>query len=178
MPKAANTVFRFTAPLSEMKGGLVPHVIFLPDPVVEALPDERVRAEGTFNGVPFALAPQYKKDGRRYFAVSAALKKACKIAGGSPVKVEFRLADPKKVEVPEELEAVLAQDDAAMKVWRSFTYGLQRSLIHYITSVKNVDSRITRALQMMEKAKAGLLTTQQRKETTAKKVAQNKEGNR
>lgn len=164
MSKGKNVVFRFTAPLSAMKDGLIPYVIYLPEAVVEALPNERVRAKGTLNGIPFALAPQYKKDGSRYFSINAALRKACKIDTGDVVKVEFALADPKKVEVPEELEAVLAQDDQAMKVWTSFTYGLQRSLIHYVTAVKNVDSRIKRALEMMEKAKAGLLTTQQRKE--------------
>ncbi len=57
--------------------------------------------------------------------------------------------------MPEELEAVLEQDDAGMQAWKSLTPGLQRSLIHYITSVKNVDSRINRAMFLIEKAKTG-----------------------
>lgn len=137
-------------------------VIFLPEEIVEALPSGRLRAKGTINGVPFALAPQYKKDGRRFFSVNASLRRSAGIKEGDQVNVVFKLVDPGIVELPEELEVVLAQDDKAMEVWNSFTKGLQRSLVHYITSVKNVDSRIKRSLQMMEKAKLGLLQSQQR----------------
>jgi hypothetical protein len=160
MPKPRST-FSFKSTLSSVKGSLMPCVIFLPEEITEALPPGKVRTKGTLNGVPFALAPQYKKGGIRFFSVSAALRKAARIKEGDKVEVVFRLVDPSVVDMPEELEAVLAQDDKAMAVWNTFPTGLQRSLVHYITSVKNVDSRITRSLQMMEKAKAGLLHSQQ-----------------
>ena len=50
-----------------------------------------------------------------------------------------------------------------MKAWEELTTGYQRSLIHYITSVKNVDSRIKRSIELLERAKAGLLAVQKRK---------------
>jgi hypothetical protein len=37
---------------------------------------------------------------------------------------------------------------------------LQRGLAHYVNAVKNVDSRIKRALEIMEKAKYGQLHAQ------------------
>lgn len=157
------TSFRFSVPLSPFKGVFLNSVIFLPGKVVARLPEGRVRVKGTFNGAPFALAVQHMKDGSRYFSVSASLRKAAGIKVGDQVDVSFRLVDPDKVEVPAELEAVLAQDERAMEVWKEFTSGYQRSLILYVTSVKNVDSRIERALKLMERAKAGLLQGQKKK---------------
>lgn len=159
MPRSKST-FSFKGTLSSVKGSMMPSVIFLPEEIVEALPPGKIRTRGTLNGVPFALAPQYKKGGIRFFSVNAALRKAARISTGDQVDVTFRLVDASVIEMPEELEAVLAQDDKAMAVWNTFPLGLQRSLVHYIASVKNIDSRIKRSLQMMEKAKAGLLHSQ------------------
>jgi uncharacterized protein YdeI (YjbR/CyaY-like superfamily) len=82
---------------------------------------------------------------------------------GDRVTVVFHLTDPNKLVIPEEMEAVLEQDDEARKIWDTFTLGYQRSLVYYITSVKNSDSRIKRALEIAEKAKARALSGQQAK---------------
>jgi hypothetical protein len=161
MPKPKSS-FRFTTTLVAVKGSLMPVVIFLPQEITEALPKGRVRTKGTINGIPFALAPQYKKDGSRFFSINTAIRRAAKIKVGDKVEVQFKLVDFEKVDIPEELEAVLAQDDRAMEAWETFTIGMQRSLIHYVTSVKNVDSRIKRALAIMEKAKTRSLTVQKK----------------
>jgi hypothetical protein len=42
-----------------------------------------------------------------------------------------------------------------MREWNKMTPGLQRSLAHYVFSVKNVDSRIKRALFLINKVKQG-----------------------
>jgi uncharacterized protein YdeI (YjbR/CyaY-like superfamily) len=109
------------------------------------------------NGAPFALAVLHMKDGSRFFSVSASLRRAAKIKLGDPVDVRFKVVNPDKLDVPEELAAVLAQDEQAMEAWEKLTTGYRRSLIHYVTSVKNVDSRIKRAIDLMERAKVGLL---------------------
>lgn len=155
--------FHFRSKLSPFKGTFLNTVVYLPESIVKVLPKSRVRVRGTINGAPFALAPQYKKDGSRFFSVSAALRKAAKIKEGDSVEVKFRLVDPEIVDIPEELEAVLEQDDEAKKVWNTFTKGMQRSLIHYITSVKNVDSRIKRSLELVQKAKTRSLNFQKAK---------------
>ena len=154
--------FRFSAPLSPIKAVFLNTAIFLPDRVIRALPKGRVRVKGTFNKAPFALAVQHLKDGSRYFAVSAPLRKAAGIKTGDQVEVSFRLVDPDKIEIPEELQAVLDQDAAASAAWQKFTPGYQRGLVLYVTSVKNIDSRIKRALDLMERAKSGLLYSQKK----------------
>ena len=136
--------------------------IFLPADIVRKLPPGRVRMEGTFNGAAFALAVQNLKDGSRYFSVGAPLRKAAGIKEGDKVEVVCKIVNPDKLDIPEELEAVLEQDELARKAWDGLTRGYQRSLIHYVISVKNVDSRINRAIDLMNRAKAGLLQGQRK----------------
>ncbi len=163
-------IYTFEAKLSRVYGALLQNIIIVPDEVVDLLPVKgRIRTEGTINKVKFALAIQHKKDGSRYLAVSAGLKKAAKIGSGDPVKVSFWLVDPDKVHVPEELMAVFEQDSEAMKLWNTFTPGVQRGLSHYVNSVKNVDSRIKRGLEIVEKAKFRQLNFQKAVQEKKKK---------
>jgi hypothetical protein len=155
--------FKFITTLAPIDGVFMKTAIFLPQDVIRQLPKGRVRAKGIFNGAPFSLAVQHVQDGGWYFSVSAPLRKAAGIKIGDKVEVAFELVDPDLLDIPEELEALLQQDENALKAWQKLTTGYQRSLIHYITSVKNVDSRIKRSLLLMEKAKAGLLQGQQKK---------------
>lgn len=159
---ARKTIFRFATVLSPIDAAFIRTAVFLPKEIIRRLPEGRLRAEGTFNGVPFALAVQHLKDGSRYFSVGAPLRKAARIKAGDRVDCAFKLVDPEKIIIPEELEAVLLQDDVAMAAWQKLTTGYQRSLIHYVTAVKSVDSRIKRSIDLMERAKAGLLHVQKR----------------
>jgi len=122
----------------------------------------RLRVKGSFNDHPFDLAIQHLKTGERYLMVSAALRRSSNISEGMSIEVKFLLSDPTVVDLPEELMAVLAQDDDANKIWESFTPGRQRSLAHYVNSVKNIDSRIKRALELAAKAKTGELFIQKK----------------
>ena len=155
-------MFHFEARLSEIDGAFIKSAIFLPDNIIRKLPKGRVRVKGYCNEAPFALAVQHRKDGSRYFAVSASLRKAAGISIGGPASVRFHIVDPDQLDIPAELEAVLAQDDEARTAWEKLTTGYQRSLIHYVTSVKNVDSRINRAIDLLTRAKMGKLHGQQK----------------
>src|SRR5688500_594052 len=86
--------YRFKTILSSAKGNFISTVIYLPDDIIAALPKGRVRTKGTINGAPFALAPQYKKDGSRFFSVSGPLRRAARIKSGDAVEVIFKLVDP------------------------------------------------------------------------------------
>lgn len=135
----------------------------MPEKVLKQLPTGRLRLKGFLNQAPIDLAIQYRKSGPGFIMVSKVLARQAKVKSGDVVTVEFQLADPNKIELPEELKAVLAQDEQAMEEWKKLTPGLQRSLSYYVKSVKNVDSRIKRALEMMEKIKLGKLYIQRKK---------------
>jgi hypothetical protein len=159
--KSKNRHFTFTARLQEtMYGNFTYAAAFLPKKIVDALPAARQRTSGTINDIPFLLAIQYRKDGRSFFLFSRSLCKKAGVGVGSPVTISFELVDSDWLELPEELEAVLAQDDEARKIWDSFTRGRQRSLTIYVTSVKGVDSRIKRSLELANKVKWGQLHVQ------------------
>ena len=160
---AQKTTFRYQTRLAPIDAVFMKTAIFLPDEIIRQLPKGRVRVKGTFNRVPFALAVQHLKDGSRFFSVSGPLRKAAHIKVGDKVDVFFKLVDPDNLDIPEELEAVLDQDEVARNAWEKLTTGYQRSLIHYITSVKNVDSRIKRTIELLERAKAGLLHGQKKR---------------
>ncbi|HRE66074.1 MAG TPA: YdeI/OmpD-associated family protein [Cyclobacteriaceae bacterium] len=156
--------FLFETRLVEYDNTLVNTVVELPADVVKKLPKGRVRVEGKLNEVSFNLGVQSKKSGARYLSISQAMRKAAKIKPGDKVKVMFNLVDPDKLELPEEMEAVLAQDEAGAKLWNKLTVGLQRSLVHYINSTKNIDLRIERALYLMNKVKSGAYNSRMKKE--------------
>jgi Domain of unknown function (DUF1905)/Bacteriocin-protection, YdeI or OmpD-Associated len=157
-------LFSFDTRLVEYEDTLVNTVVELPAEIIKKLPKGRVRVEGKLNEVSFNLGIQFKKTGARYLSISQALRKSAKIKPGDKVKVSFQIVDPDKLELPEEMEAVLAQDEAGLKLWNKLTAGLQRSLVHYINSTKNVDLRIERALYLVNKVKSGAYTSRMKKE--------------
>jgi hypothetical protein len=157
--------YRFETRLLTVHGSFTHTILVVPDEIIDSLPVKgRVRTKGTINKAPFALAIQHKKDGSRFFMVSAQLRRTAKIGSGDLVRVSFRLVDPDVVDVPEELRAVLDQDAEGLKLWDTFTPGVQRGLAHYVNSVKNVDSRIKRAIEIVEKAKYRQLHFQKKKD--------------
>lgn len=147
--------FLFDARLTEHKDMLVSTVVELPKDVLAKLPAGRVRVEGKLNHVPFNLAVQSKKNGPKYLSVSKAMCRTAGVKAGDNVKVSFTIVDNDKLDLPEEMAAVLAQDDEGAKKWKRLTVGLQRSLVHYINSSKNIDVRIERALYLIDKVKSG-----------------------
>jgi hypothetical protein len=150
----ARSEFKFKAALEEIDAPLISTVIYIPDTVMKKLPQSRVRVKGTMNDAPFALAVQYRKSAKCFFIVSKPLRKAAGIRPGSIVEVKFHIVSD-KVEIPEALRAVLAQDDEGMQGWKKLTPGLQRSLCHYVNGVKNIDSKIERSLLLINKVKQG-----------------------
>lgn len=160
---AGKATFSFETRLEEIDNVFMKTAIYLPPNVIAKLPKGRIRVEGTINNAPFALAVQNLKDGSRYFSIGAPLRRAAKIKLGDKVNVRFTLIDPDKLDIPEELEAVLEQDKDGKEAWDKLTTGYKRSLIHYITAVKNVDSRIKRAIDLVNRAKTGQLHGQKMK---------------
>lgn len=147
--------FSFQTRLTEYKHMLVSTVVEIPGDILKKLPAGRVRVEGKLNQVPFNLAVQSKKDGPKYLSVSQAMRRSAKLKPGDKVKVSFVVVDSDKLDLPEEMQAVLAQDAEGSKKWNKLTVGLQRSLVHYINSSRNVDVRIDRALFLINKVKSG-----------------------
>lgn len=147
---------QFTATLESLGDHHVT-VIYIPEEIMNMKPKFRVRAEGVMNGVTFNLAVQSQKLGFKYFLVSKDLRKKIIANGQTNIVVIFEWVDADKLDIPEELEAVLNQDDDFKSKFDSFTVGKQRGLVHYITSAKTVDTRIKRSLDLAWKVKNNAL---------------------
>ncbi|WP_297333213.1 YdeI/OmpD-associated family protein [Flavobacterium sp.] len=57
--------------------------------------------------------------------------------------------DPLGVEIPEVLEALLAQDDEAKKRFDAFTPGKKRTLIYSIARIKDIDKQVQTAISIL-----------------------------
>lgn len=149
------TDFSFTTKLERLPSNLTYTALFLPYEIVAQLPEKgRVRVAGKINGVtPFNLAILNLKEGPKYFMIGSQLRREAKIKEGDLVHVSFQLVDSEILDIPEEFKEALLLDEEANKVFNSFTTGYKRSLMHYITSTKNVDTRIKRSFELIEKIK-------------------------
>jgi uncharacterized protein YdeI (YjbR/CyaY-like superfamily) len=125
-------------------------IVIVPEEIVEQLPSTgRVRVDGTLNGAPFNLAVQRTKNGTRYLSAARPLRKAARVDFGDEVEVSMHVVDNDKLDVPEELQALLDVDEDARVTWERMTVGKRRGVAHYVNSVKNTDSRIRRAIEIM-----------------------------
>jgi hypothetical protein len=116
------------------------------------------------NGVPFDLAIQCLRSGSPRFFIGKKLATLLGVGPGGTVDVEFCITDYTIVEIPEELQEVLDQDEYASAIFNEMKPGMKRSLCIYVTSVKSIDSRIKRALELSDKMKKGELYLQRNKE--------------
>ena len=161
MAVKAEPIYKFTGRLEALDAVSTNYGITVPEEILASLPAaKRYRVKGFMNKTSFALAINSLKGGFKYFAIGSPLRKTCKIRQGEDVEVSFYLVDPNVVDLPEELIEVLAQDEEGNKLWQSFKPGMQRSLAYYVNSVKNTDSRIKRALELIHKAKTRTLFSQ------------------
>lgn len=152
--------FRFTAPvISTGDIQFVQHYLPVPLEIADELQSRGIRRlVGTLNGQPFNLALRGRHDGERYLVLSRQTLRSLKARAGDPVTAIFRPdPTPDQVELPEELAEVLHQEPEAAQRFFAMTPGRQRSLVHYVTTAKRVDTRITRALDLANKLKTNTL---------------------
>jgi hypothetical protein len=152
--------FEFSGIVESVQFNKITTAVFLPHHIVIELPRGRLIAKGIMNGVPFSVSLLYRKDTGRYFPINLALRKAANIEQGDAVNVTFKIIDPEKVDMPAELETVLNEDDKARKIWKKLTISMQRVLADYIHSAKQIDMRVRRAVETVQRARKGFLQPQ------------------
>jgi hypothetical protein len=164
-----NKSFRFNGILKILDSNPSYTMASIPVEIISELPESgRLRTIGKLNGAEFSLAIQGRKNGSGFFMIGSALRKAAKITIGDPFEIEFEITDPDFLELPIELQEVMEQDEEAGKIFFGMTVGIQRSLTHYVSSVKNTDSRIKRALELAQKMKTEDLYIQRAKKKKLK----------
>jgi len=93
--------------------------------------------------------------GAAYITVNKERMKKYGIEKGDIVQATIDLDNSKYgMEVPEELEALLEQDDEGARRFEVLTPGKQRYIIHYVSQVKSSQKKIDRAIMLINNLKA------------------------
>jgi hypothetical protein len=83
--------------------------------------------------------------GRFLLGVSADRRAQGGITPGQVYDVDVDLdTSPREIEVPDDLAAALAADDAATKFWDTLSYSKQSWHVHQVTSAKKAETRAAR----------------------------------
>ena len=86
-----------------------------------------------------------------YILVNKELQKKLQLEIGDSVTLELARDESKYgMEMPVEFETVLNQDKLASEYFHLLTPGKQRNLIYIVSKVKNTDSRINKALAIID----------------------------
>lgn len=108
-------------------------------------------------GKKLHCALHFRKDQGHFFYFGKQVWRRLEISEGDVELIEMEADTTKyQVEMPEEMEEVLSTDPGGMKAFESLTPGRQRSILIMIGRLKRVDSRIQKALIVVEKLKMGI----------------------
>ncbi|MFY0605246.1 MAG: YdeI/OmpD-associated family protein [Cyclobacteriaceae bacterium] len=87
----------------------------------------------------------------RYILINKKVMQTLELDVGSDVNVTIKVDESKYgMELPIEFEEVLNSDPKGSEYFEQLTPGKQRNLIYIVSKVKNVDSRISKSLAIME----------------------------
>ncbi len=93
-------------------------------------------------------------EGKGYISINAKRLQELKLKKGDKVEVLLKKDESEfGADVPEELVEVLAQDTEGLKRFEKLVQGKQRFIIRYVSSVKNSQLKIERALFIISNLK-------------------------
>lgn len=102
---------------------------------------------------PIYTALMYKGEVYSIYVKKAFMKKHG-LSKGNEVKVTLaKDSSEYGMPVPESFQVLMDQDEEGMKYFKQLTMGKQRSLIHIVGKVKNVDSQLAKGLAIMHHLK-------------------------
>ncbi len=129
------------------------HVVCISNEVVANFPKKhRTRVVLRINGQGhIQCGLNTHSPGIRCMMVSKAHMKDLDLMAGEKVHIQvFEDPNPLGVEVPEVLEALIAQDPIIAQVWERLTDGRKRTICHSTKRIKNVDLQVERAIAFFE----------------------------
>jgi len=125
--------------------------IVVPEEVVSAFGrGKRVPVVVTIDGGHSYRSTIASMKGRFLLSFNAETRKATGRGAGDEIEVRLDVDDaPRVVEVPDDLAAALAQDDAAKAAWDKLSYSHQRAHADSVTGAKAADTRARRVEKVL-----------------------------
>lgn len=146
--------FSFSTRIQQGDGSLSLHFIEVPVEIAESLSNKfPARVLVTIHGATFHAGVLRRKDG--YYLIQMGKATLKKIKASFQDLVEVKIEPDQTTygyELPEEMEALLEQDEDGRKIWEALNPGMKRSLLHYVNSAKSVDVRIKRSIHILKRA--------------------------
>lgn len=138
------------------------HSIIIPNSIAEPFykaGHKRVKVKATFKEQSITIYAALKRSKDKVFSImfGKSNQKAIGIFPSDYFKLQFFEDNTKYgVEMPEELEAVLLTDFEAYTIFENLTDGKKRSIIYIILRIKSPQTRVDKALIIMENLKRGI----------------------
>ncbi|HTX72510.1 MAG TPA: YdeI/OmpD-associated family protein [Rectinemataceae bacterium] len=128
-----------------------------PFPVADRLGSKgRIPVAGTVNGAPFRGMLMPWGDGTHFLTIDAALRKAAGAGPGDEVRVVCHIdREPRPVEPPDELSALLAADPAAAAAWDALAPSHRKAYAVWIAEAKKAETRVARSEKAVSMIRAG-----------------------
>jgi hypothetical protein len=117
----------------------------------------RFRVRGSLNGVELATSTMSMGGGRVCVGVHKATRMAAGVAVGDQVRLELeRDVRERVVDIPPELQAALADDEAARATYDGLSYTNRKEYAEWISSAKRPETRQRRLAKAVELLRAGV----------------------
>lgn len=148
---------RFKTQIDRFNSDLWGYHIVVPDQVAQAFLDaETRRVVCTLNGVlTFQCALMPNKNGFYFININKANRKKLNLEIGSEVEVYLEQDESKYgLPVPEEFQALLELDDEGSQLFHQLTPGKQRTLLFLIGKPKTSNTRLKKAIVVIEYLKS------------------------
>lgn len=143
---------QFTSILAKFEGNLWGHHIIVPDEIFQVFADTDKRVVCKLNNlkeIQCALMP--KGDGQYFINLNKELRKKLGINVGEEVRVEIRKDESEYgMPMPEEMQELLNLDDEGNHYFHQLTRGKQRSLLHIIGKPKTSNTRLKKAVVIID----------------------------
>ncbi|WP_164851299.1 YdeI/OmpD-associated family protein [Larkinella soli] len=146
--------FESTVDRFPYKGGV--HFLDVPDPVARRFTGKGpARVVCRINGtVEFSCALMPKGAGQYFIHLGKKLRDKAGLTYGGSLTAEIRTDDsPYGMPMPEELQELLAIDEEGNRRFHELTPGRRRSIMYWIASAGNVQTRVDRAIEQIDKLK-------------------------
>jgi hypothetical protein len=131
-------------------------VVLPPDASARLPTRSMVTVAGTFGAQAFQATLEPDGEGSHWLRVEAPLREAAGVLAGDTVALSIApVAEEPEPAVPEDVQAMLDGDAAAMATWRDITAVARRDWIHWVTSGKKAETRIKRIDVARDKLASG-----------------------
>lgn len=146
-------MYAFSAKIERLDFGRIAYqAAYLPTSLADKLklkpkPRPRIDAKIGEQVINAGLQPSSKG---WFMILSKRLLKEEGLKVGDEIKIEFAIANPDQVEVPDELILALRRNPRAQAAWNRLTPGRQRGMVHRVNTAKREETREKRILSLLD----------------------------